>query len=74
MTNVQKLVDIANKQAFDMCKGDAIWLAKFGNNPYTIVNGEWHFNEEKLDVANQVAKSTAVSFLFVQQVLAESVA
>ena len=74
MTNVQKLVDIANKQAYDMCKGDATWLVVFGDNPYTIVNGEWYFNGKKLDKGQQTIHTQSVSFALARQILEESVA
>jgi hypothetical protein len=74
MTNVQKLVDIANKQAYDMCKGDATWLAKFGNNPYTILNGEWYFDGKKLAKDQQNIQTQSISFALAQQILEESVA
>lgn len=74
MTNIQKLVDIANQEARDMCKGDPKWLAVHGNNPYTIVNGDWYWKGEKLSKEQATIRTSVYGMLLAQQILAESVA
>ena len=70
MTNVQKLVDIANAQwRHIIADGDTY---NSGPEPYTIVNGEWYFKGKRLSDKSQELQTTMVSEVFVRQILAES--